>query len=107
MQYKKYTIGPYNLHIIKTDKFKTINIDITFRRPIVKEEITIRNFLSDLLLNSTAKYPSSRLLAIEAENLYGLKLSNQNMRIGNYAFTSFNLSILNSKYTEEGMLEVF
>jgi predicted Zn-dependent peptidase len=105
MQYKKYTIGPYNLHIIKTDKFKTINIDITFRRPIVKEEITIRNFLSDLLLNSTAKYPSSRLLAIEAENLYGLKLSNQNMRIGNYAFTSFNLSILNSKYTEEGMLE--
>ena len=26
MKYKKYPIGPYNLHIINTDKFKTITI---------------------------------------------------------------------------------
>ncbi len=105
MQYKKYAIGPYNLHVIKTDKFKTININIVFRRPIVKKEITTRNFLADLLLNSTANFPSNRLLSIEAEKLYGLRISDANMRVGNYALTSFNLSMLSEKYTEPGMLE--
>ncbi len=105
MQYKKHTIGPYNLHLIKTDKFKTVNIKISFRRPIVKEEITIRNFLCDLLLYSTEKYPNNRLLSIEAENLYGLTIINENLRHGNYSFISFYLSMLNEKYTENNMLE--
>jgi predicted Zn-dependent peptidase len=104
MSYAKYNMGSYNLHIIKTDKFKTINVQISFRRPIKKEEITIRNFLSDLLLNSSLSYPSNRLLSIAAEELYGLRLFNNNIRLGNYVITTFDLSALNEKYTEPGML---
>jgi len=103
MQYKKYSIGPYNLHVVKTNKFKSINIKINFRRPTVREEITIRNFLSDLLLYSTTKYPSNRLLSTEAENLYGSMVLSENTRVGNYALISFYLKVLNEKYTEEGM----
>ena len=43
MEYKKYDIGPYNLHVINTDKFKTVNIRVNFKRPCKKEEITRRS----------------------------------------------------------------
>ena len=105
MQYKRFAIGPYNLHMIKTNKFKTINISISFRKPIIKNEITSRNFLSDLLLHSSFNYPSKKLLIRQAQQLYDLKLSNQNTRIGNYAFTAFEVTMLDEKYTEKGMLE--
>ena len=39
MDYTCYNMNAYNLHIINTDKFKTITIDVSFRRKIKKEEI--------------------------------------------------------------------
>ena len=38
MDYTCYNMNAYNLHIINTDKFKTITIDVSFRRKIKKEE---------------------------------------------------------------------
>jgi len=74
MEYTKLTMGSYNLHIIKTNKFKTITVDVNFRRPIVKEEITKRNLLKEILLNSTKKYNTKRKLVLETENLYDIKI---------------------------------
>ncbi|MDD4036549.1 MAG: pitrilysin family protein, partial [Bacilli bacterium] len=105
MKYKKYSVGPYNLHIIRTDKFKSINIQVNFRRPILKEEVTIRKVLSSMLVQSTKNYPTNRLLALECEKLYGARIWCENNRIGNYSNISFNLKVLNDKYTEEGNLE--
>jgi hypothetical protein len=82
MKQRIYDMSSYNLHVIKTDKFKTIKILIGFRRLIKKEELTIRNFLKLILLQSTKKYPTKRLLSIEAEKLYGLELSMVSNRIG-------------------------
>ena len=45
MKYRKIEVGPYNLHIIKTDKFKTVTIRINFKRPLIKEEITKEIYL--------------------------------------------------------------
>lgn len=100
MVYQKYEVGPYNLHIIKTDKFKTVTINVNFRRLVVKEEITIRNFLSEILTQSSLKYPSNRLLKIKAQELYGLNLSSNCFRTGNYNFLSFSLTMLNEKYVK-------
>ena len=36
MEYTCYNMNAYNLHIINTDKFKTITIDVSFRRKIRK-----------------------------------------------------------------------
>ena len=48
MDYRTIKNKNYNLHIINTDKFKTINLMINFKRKIKKEEITIRNLLNDI-----------------------------------------------------------
>ena len=60
MKYKKKDLGSYNVHMIQTDKYKTITMRIVFRRKIKKEEITIRNILTSLLVQSTEKYNSKR-----------------------------------------------
>lgn len=105
MNYIKHEMGSYNMHFIKTDQFKTITVKVVFRRPIKKEEITIRNVLADLLLRSSRKYYSERLLAIEDENLYGMSYSGGSILSGNYNMLTFDFSFLNEKYTEEGMHE--
>jgi predicted Zn-dependent peptidase len=105
MDYNKINIGPYNLHLIKTDRFKTTTVEVVFRRKIKKDEITIRNFLTDILLHSTKEYPTNRLLAIKSEELYDLSLSAKNNRLGNNIVSSFKMSMLDEKYSEKGMLE--
>jgi len=105
MEYICHNMSAYNLHIIKTDKFKTITIDVSFRRKIKKEEITIRNLLKELMVNSTMSYPSERSLVIQSEKLYDLKLLSSCYRIANYSILSFKTRFLNEKYTESGMNE--
>ncbi|MBQ8219447.1 MAG: insulinase family protein [Bacilli bacterium] len=103
MVYNCYDMNAYNLHIIKTDKFKTITVEIAFRRKIKKEEITIRNLLKELIINSSYNYPTEKKLIIETEKLYDLKLLTSNYRIGNSTIFSLKSRFLNEKYTEEGM----
>lgn len=105
MKYTKKDLASYNLHLINTDKFKTITIKVVFSRPIKKDEITMRNVLSDVLLQSSKNYESRRELTIKAEELYAADIFNNTQRIGNYILTSFNLQVLNDKYTEDGNFE--
>ena len=105
MEYICHNMNAYNLHIIKTDKFKTITVDVSFRRKVKKDEITIRNLLKELMVNSTLSYPSEKSLIIQTEKLYDLKLLSSCYRIGNYSILSFKSRFLNEKYTEESMNE--
>ena len=98
MKYTCYNMNAYNLHIINTDKFKTITVGVAFRRKILKEEITIRNLLKELMINSSGNYPTEKSLIIETEKLYDLKLLSSNYRIGNYTILSFKTRFLNEKY---------
>ena len=38
MQYKKVNLTTYNLHMIKTDRFKTVNIQVIFSDQIKKKK---------------------------------------------------------------------
>ena len=105
MKYEQIDMGSYHLHIIKTKKFKTITIEVNFRREVKKEEITIRNLLKTVLLSTNQNFKTERELIKETENLYDLKLISSNMRIGNYSNLSFKVRFLNEQYTEEGMNE--
>lgn len=103
MEYQHFNTKAYNIHLFKTDKFKTITIRITFRRKIEKDEITIRNFVHQLLVLSSKKYPSTRLLTKKMESLYGPSITANEIRVGNYTLTSFNMTMINEKYTQPGL----
>ena len=103
MNIETHNMGAYNLHFIKTDKFKTISIDINFYRKIKEDEITKRNLLKMILLDSNNDYKTERELIIESEKLYDIKISSSISRIGEFSDLSFQTKFLNEKYTEEDM----
>ena len=105
MNDEQFDMGSYRLDCIKTKKFKTITVEVNFRRYLKKEEITIRNLLKAVLLNTSQNFKNERDFIKETENLYDLKLISSNMRIGNYSNLSFKIRFLNEKYTEESMNE--
>ena len=101
MEYIKKDLGSYSLHLIKTNQFKTITVRIAFRSPVVKDEITLRNVLCDMFLQSSGKYPSKRELTIAAQELYAADIETHNSRLGNYNNLDVYLTVLHDKYTEE------
>lgn len=105
MEYHKYENVAYHLHTIKTNKFKTVTIKINFKRKLEKKDITYRNLLTDVLLESSLKYPSRRELEIKTEDLYNLILKSNTYLSGNYMILSFDCIFLNEAYTEKGMLQ--
>jgi predicted Zn-dependent peptidase len=105
VEYRKVNEHAYNIHFIKTNKFKKIKIRINFKEKIEKELIVYRNMLSLILLEATKKYQTRRLLDIECENLYNISVSSNTSQSGNYQLLRFDTTFLNEKYTEEGMNE--
>ena len=105
METKTIDKRTFKIHFIKTDKFKNVNIRISLRNKINNNEITKRNFLTSLLTYSTKKYKTKRELMIKSQELYGVNISDRNMRLGNYFLSVFNLNALEEKYTEKGNLE--
>jgi predicted Zn-dependent peptidase len=103
MNYQKINNNAYNIHFIKTDKFKKIRIKINFKEEVEKEKIAYRNMLSLILLESSRKYKTKRLLDIECEELYSASVGSNTTISGNYHLLSFNTVFLNEQYTEAGM----
>lgn len=105
MKYTKTSNYSYNLHVIKTDKFKTVTIQVNFKRKIKKEEITLRNMIVNMLCESNSVYKTERELLIATEELYSLVHRSCNYSSGKYNVMSFEITFLNEEYTEPGMLD--
>lgn len=102
MKYTKKDMGSYNLHMIKTNKYKTITVRVVFRRKIEKDEINLRDMLIDLMTYSCKKYNTRKKMTIKLQDLYSTYMSARNTRTGNFINTFFSMNVLNDKYTEEG-----
>ncbi len=105
MKYSKTSTYSYNLHIIKTNKFKTVTVKINFKRKLKKEEITLRNMIINMLCDSTLNYPNKRLMEIQTEELYELYYGGTSYLSGKYNIIGFDVTFLNEEYTEKGMLD--
>lgn len=101
MEYKKINKNSYNLHIIKTDKFKSVTVSVNFREQIKKEEITLRKFLFQMLCSSTKLYNTERLLEIKLEDLYSTSLSYSSIVFGNIINSYIDIRFLNKEYSDE------
>lgn len=96
---------PYTLHMIKTNKFKTVSVKVVFSSAIKKEEITIKNFLADILTYSTKKYKTNKEMSIALQDLYAMNIFSNCYRIGKFYNMDISASFLNEKYTESGLFE--
>lgn len=101
MVYNSYKMGSFNLHTIKTDRFKTIRMEIMFRNNIDPDSIVKRTMLFELLLESSKEYKTKRDLILKCEELYNANIYAETMKVGNEVVSSINYEILDPKYTDD------
>ena len=71
MNYKKESNDNYNLHLIKTDRFKEIIVSLRFTKKYNREEGAYLKLLERvLLMGGTKKHKNLKDLAKELESLY-------------------------------------
>lgn len=105
MQINKQNQKGYNLHTIKTEKFKTCHIEIIFRNNVNVHELTIRNILFDALVESTKKYQTNRLLKLRLEELYNACIYTTTSKTGEAIITNLCIDFLNPEYAGDTIIE--
>jgi predicted Zn-dependent peptidase len=91
----------FQLHTVKTEKFKTNTIVMKWRTPITKENSTHRALLPYVMQNSTKKFPTTAKLRSFIEELYGATFFIDLAKKGEYHIVSFSLEIANEKFLSD------
>ncbi|MCA9765276.1 MAG: insulinase family protein [Carnobacterium sp.] len=87
-----------NLHIIPTEKYKTVRIVIKFRASLDKKTITKRALLSSLLETNSEKYPTQTALRSELSNLFGASFGSSVTKKGAFHVLTLSLNVVNENY---------
>ena len=101
MEYKKFNCNSYTIHTIKTDKFKTVRMEIIFSREAEKEKMPRFTFLADLLTDASKKYNSRKEMAIALEELYKATFYGVTSKVGNLFTTNFIMEFISPEYVRE------
>lgn len=101
MIYKTYNCNSFNVHTIKTDKFKTCHMEIVFSKDIVKEELASYTFLADLLSESSKRYKTRKEVVTHLEDLYKTIFYGLTTKTGKMLNTSFVLDFIDPMYIDE------
>jgi len=83
---------------IKTEKFKTTTIRVSFKALLTRETITQRIMLANVLRNSSEKFPAKKVLSAHLEELYGANLSANAKKQGQLHVISFYMQVANEKF---------
>ena len=105
MKYDIYENDTYNLYTIETDKFNSAHMEVIFKTPVTKEDITYLSLLSSILMENCEKFPTRKLLSRQLCDLYNANVYAVNSRVGGLLLTNFVLDFLDPKYTDETTLE--
>lgn len=104
MVYKLHKNGVFNIHTIKTDRFKNIRMEIIFRNNIDVETVHKRTVLFDMLMETSEYYKTKRDISLKLEELYNAICYATTLRMGNVVLSSVAMDFLNPKYTDEDYL---
>lgn len=106
MKYKSYNCNSFNVHTIKTDKFKTCHMEIIFRKEVKKEELGTYTLLADILTESSKKYPSRKKMVTRLEELYKTIFYGTTTKVGKTVMMSLILDFISPDLiNEKGYLE--
>ena len=101
MEYRKFEYPSFNLYTVKTNRFKTCQMEIIFKDEAKKDDVMLKTFLSDLMSDCSLKYHTRKDVARYLEELYQASFYGLTNKTGNLMLTSFVLNFLNPKYAQE------
>ena len=101
MEYKHYEYPSFNIYTIKTNHFKTCQMEIIFRDEAKKDELLAKTFLVDLMTDCSKDYRNRKDVAKKLEELYQASFYGSTNKVGNMMLTSFVLNFLNPSYVND------
>ena len=101
MEYRNIDCKSYNIHTIKTNRFKTTKIEVVFRSKVDPSSLAINSFLAAMLNESSKKFPTRRKLAIKCEDLYKTYYYCFNNKVGDCQNTIFSVNFINPEFINE------
>lgn len=101
MEIRDYNLNSFNLHLLKNNKSKSIHLEIIFRDNVTKTSVIKRSFLSDLLTDSSLKYPQRKDVVIKLEELYQTIFYGNYSKTGNVISTLFVMDFINPLYIND------
>ncbi len=101
MEYRKFEYPSFNLYTVKTNRFKTCQMEIIFKDEARKEDVLLKTFLADIMSDCSSKYHTRKEVAKELEELYQASFYGLTNKTGNLLMTSFILNFLNPKFVSD------
>ncbi|MBP3635797.1 MAG: insulinase family protein [Bacilli bacterium] len=105
MKYKKYEYDNYTVHLLKTDKFKSVFVSLMLINDFDRVSLTKASLLRRLLTYSTEKLKDQTEVTKKVYDLYNSEIYVSNNIHNNVLTTDFSIEILEDKYTEDGLLK--
>ena len=97
-------VNGVNLHILPTEKYKTLRIYTRFTTRIDQSTITKRTLLSSLLETNSLNYPDQTKLSAQLAELYGASFGLNVGKKGNLHWINASLNVVNGKYVSDEKL---
>ena len=91
-----------NLHIIKTNKFKTNLLSVFLSTPLEKEKVTFNALIPAVLRRGSKNMPSQDEISIALEEMYGATFDCGIDKIGDDQILKFYLETINNEFLPEG-----
>ncbi len=85
--------------LIKTNKFKTVSVIVSFLGSFTKENCTLRSMLTRVIANTCSLFPTKSSLARYAFSLYDTSVYATYNATYNTSITNFVLDTIHDKYT--------
>ena len=105
MTYTDYDMNGFNLHVIKTNRFKTISYNINIRFDDEKDTERYMGMLSRLLIQTSSHFDSLRDINVFCASIYDPSYNIKILSSGAQDILTLSASFANEKYTEIGMNE--
>ncbi|TMW73267.1 EF-P 5-aminopentanol modification-associated protein YfmF [Alteribacter natronophilus] len=97
----EFSHGPVNVHVIKSDTYKTNTLVLHIRADLTEEDHTMRALLPQVLQSGSKDYPTRQKIRQELDGLYGATLAGDVNKKGENHLISFKLEVANEKYLKD------
>jgi len=104
MDYKRIENDNYTLHLINTNRFKSVNVVLFFTKEFDKNDLKYGRLLTHNMVYSSKKYYTKNLIAKKGEDLFGTRVTSSFDVIGALEHFTFSCCFLNPKYTSDHYL---
>ncbi|MBM7644406.1 putative Zn-dependent peptidase [Scopulibacillus daqui] len=110
MPYINEQIHEFNglkVHLIPTDKFKTVTMFLQFCSPLNEKDVTKRALLSYVLKSSTKHSPSAQDLQKRLDDLYGASFASMLSKKGDYHILTLYMTAANERFISGASAKLF